>query len=66
MLTKVAAVELGPHGIAVNCIAPGSIETERTRAEAPELRPRLVQDHAAAPYRHPAGRRRRRLLPGRR
>src|ERR1700726_1832111 len=33
MLTKEAAVELGPYGIRVNCIAPGSIESERTRAE---------------------------------
>lgn len=35
MLTKAAAVEFGPYAIRVNCIAPGAIENERTRAESP-------------------------------
>jgi 3-oxoacyl-[acyl-carrier protein] reductase len=36
MFTKEAAVELGEYGIRVNCIAPGSIESERTRHEDPD------------------------------
>jgi len=36
MLTKVMAVELGPHAIRVNCVAPGAIEIERTRLELPD------------------------------
>jgi NAD(P)-dependent dehydrogenase (short-subunit alcohol dehydrogenase family) len=37
MFTKVAAVELGPYHITVNCVAPGAIETERTRTEVQDF-----------------------------
>jgi NAD(P)-dependent dehydrogenase (short-subunit alcohol dehydrogenase family) len=37
MFTKVSAVELGPHQITVNCVAPGAIETERTRTEVQDF-----------------------------
>lgn len=33
MLTKVAAVELAPRRIRVNCVAPGAVEVERTKIE---------------------------------
>jgi len=33
--TTAAAVELGPYDIRVNCVAPGTIEIERTQAESP-------------------------------
>ncbi len=36
MLTKVTALELGPHRIRVNCVAPGAVEVERTRLERPD------------------------------
>ena len=36
MFTRVAAVELGPHGIRVNCVAPGAVEVERTTLESPD------------------------------
>ncbi len=35
-LTTVAAVELGVYGITVNCVAPGTIEIERTKLEDPD------------------------------
>ncbi len=37
MFTKSSALELGPHRIRVNCIAPGAIETQRTQQESADF-----------------------------
>ncbi len=34
LFTATSAVELGPLGITVNCVAPGAVEIERTKLEA--------------------------------
>jgi 3-oxoacyl-[acyl-carrier protein] reductase len=45
--TRVWALELGPHGITVNAIAPGPIVTELfRRSNSPEVAARLVQGTA--------------------
>jgi 3-oxoacyl-[acyl-carrier protein] reductase len=36
-MTKTLAIELGPRGINVNCVAPGFVETRMTRATADRL-----------------------------
>jgi NAD(P)-dependent dehydrogenase (short-subunit alcohol dehydrogenase family) len=44
-LTKFCAAQLGRHGITVNCIAPGVVDTEGTRKTVPaELLQKLGQD----------------------
>jgi len=57
-LTRSAAWELGPHGITVNAVAPGSVLTEAGVREeqglAPELRARVLREtplgYFAAPH----------------
>ncbi len=51
-LSQVAAVELAPHRITVNAIAPGPIETEMVRQMHPPAHPRpLARPHPGRPLR---------------
>ena len=43
-LTRALARELGPSGIAVNCVAPGVIETEMNAALSPETLAALAEE----------------------
>ena len=56
MFTKVAAMELGRYGIAVNCVAPGAIEIERTKLEAADYARHMGGADAAGARRAAAGR----------
>ena len=64
--TKTAALELAPHGIRVNALAPDITMTEGIAAVAPGCRGRVRADHADGPGRSRRRDGRRRHLLGRR
>lgn len=46
LLTKGLAVQAGPHGVRINCIAPETIMTERNQRQIPaEIQRALVESH---------------------
>jgi 3-oxoacyl-[acyl-carrier protein] reductase len=46
LLTRSAAIQAGPYGVRVNCIAPETILTERNEEQIPaEMRARLANSH---------------------
>ena len=55
-LTKSLAVEVGPEGIRVNCVAPGYFESEMTSGFTDQQRPADRPPHAPAAAGHRRGR----------
>lgn len=54
-ITKSFALELGPHNINVNCVAPGMVDGERFRTKVvPEMAKRLGISEQAAAAKHAA------------
>lgn len=46
-LTEILAVEGQPHGIRVNCVSPGAVDTEMLKKAAPDLLPAMRPDEVA-------------------
>ena len=66
-LSRSLASELGPLGIAVNCVQPGAIATPMTAgafADVPGFRDYWAEQGGARPHRRARGGRRRHRLPG--
>ena len=66
MLTRVAAVELGPRGIRVNAVAPGFVETPMTAPTQAQVPSGVSRRHPCWSSRATCGHRRRCTLPGQR
>ena len=62
-MTKSLARELGSRNITVNCVAPGFIDTDMTRALSEEQRKALLEHIPLGRLGTPRGRRRRGGLP---